>query len=56
MHLTPRELERIQLFTVAELARRRRARKQSGIGSDLSRYGFDDYTRIKHVMAAHVTP
>ncbi|WP_327579641.1 MULTISPECIES: urease subunit gamma [unclassified Streptomyces] len=26
MHLTPRELERIQLFTVAELARRRRAR------------------------------
>lgn len=26
VHLTPRELERIQLFTVAELARRRRAR------------------------------
>lgn len=26
MHVTPRELERIQLFTVAELARRRRAR------------------------------
>ncbi|MFE1934499.1 urease subunit gamma [Streptomyces sp. NPDC059474] len=26
MHLTPRELERVQLFTVAELARRRRAR------------------------------
>lgn len=26
MHLTPREQERIQLFTVAELARRRRAR------------------------------
>lgn len=26
MHLTPRELERVQLFSVAELARRRRAR------------------------------
>ncbi|MGW7517329.1 urease subunit gamma [Streptomyces sp. NPDC054796] len=26
MHLTPRETERLQLFTVAELARRRRAR------------------------------
>lgn len=30
--------------------------KQSGIGRDLSRYGFDDYTRIKHVMAAHAGP
>ncbi|MGW6156419.1 aminobutyraldehyde dehydrogenase [Streptomyces sp. NPDC055144] len=30
--------------------------KQSGIGRDLSRYGFDDYTRIKHVMAAHAAP
>ncbi|MGH3310620.1 MAG: aminobutyraldehyde dehydrogenase [Streptomyces sp.] len=30
--------------------------KQSGIGRDLSRYGFDDYTRVKHVMAAHATP
>ncbi|MER5179040.1 aminobutyraldehyde dehydrogenase [Streptomyces sp. NPDC002896] len=27
--------------------------KQSGIGRDLSRYGLDDYTRVKHVMAAH---
>ncbi|MFD7503452.1 urease subunit gamma [Streptomyces sp. NPDC059850] len=26
MHLTPREVERVQLFTVAEMARRRRAR------------------------------
>ena len=24
--------------------------KHSGYGKDLSRYGFDDYTRIKHVM------
>ena len=24
--------------------------KQSGYGKDLSAYGFDDYTRIKHVM------
>ncbi|MFE7215542.1 aminobutyraldehyde dehydrogenase [Streptomyces sp. NPDC057611] len=30
--------------------------KQSGIGRDLSRYGLDDYMRIKHVMAAHITP
>ncbi|MEV5663044.1 aminobutyraldehyde dehydrogenase [Streptomyces flaveolus] len=30
--------------------------KQSGIGRDLSRYGLDDYTRVKHVMAAHATP
>lgn len=30
--------------------------KQSGIGRDLSRYGFDDYTRVKHVMAAHAAP
>ena len=26
--------------------------KQSGYGKDLSGYGFDDYTRIKHVMTA----
>ncbi|MFM9370407.1 gamma-aminobutyraldehyde dehydrogenase [Streptomyces sp. Da 82-17] len=26
---------------------------QSGTGRDLSRYGVDDYTRVKHVMAAH---
>jgi betaine-aldehyde dehydrogenase len=25
--------------------------KQSGYGKDLSSYGFDDYTRIKHVMS-----
>ncbi len=25
--------------------------KQSGYGKDLSAYGFDDYTRIKHVMS-----
>ncbi|UIJ34443.1 gamma-aminobutyraldehyde dehydrogenase [Allobranchiibius sp. GilTou73] len=25
--------------------------KHSGYGKDLSRYGFEDYTRIKHVMA-----
>ncbi|MBO1329889.1 gamma-aminobutyraldehyde dehydrogenase [Streptomyces sp. VRA16 Mangrove soil] len=30
--------------------------KQSGIGRDLSRYGLDDYTRVKHVMAAHAKP
>lgn len=30
--------------------------KQSGTGRDLSRYGFDDYTRVKHVMAAHAAP
>ncbi|MEV3929034.1 aminobutyraldehyde dehydrogenase [Streptomyces sp. NPDC049944] len=30
--------------------------KQSGIGRDLSRYGLDDYTRVKHVMAAHAAP
>ncbi|MER5946503.1 aminobutyraldehyde dehydrogenase [Streptomyces sp. NPDC001904] len=30
--------------------------KQSGIGRDLSRYGLDDYTRVKHVMAAHRAP
>jgi betaine-aldehyde dehydrogenase len=24
--------------------------KQSGYGKDLSMYGFDDYTRVKHVM------
>lgn len=28
--------------------------KQSGTGKDLSTYGLDDYTRIKHVMTAHV--
>ena len=26
--------------------------KHSGYGKDLSQYGFDDYTRIKHVMSA----
>jgi betaine-aldehyde dehydrogenase len=26
--------------------------KQSGYGKDLSRYGFEDYTRIKHVMSS----
>jgi betaine-aldehyde dehydrogenase len=25
--------------------------KKSGYGKDLSAYSFDDYTRIKHVMA-----
>ncbi|MET0325944.1 MAG: gamma-aminobutyraldehyde dehydrogenase [Ilumatobacteraceae bacterium] len=25
--------------------------KRSGYGKDLSQYGFDDYTRVKHVMA-----
>ncbi|MFC4493678.1 aminobutyraldehyde dehydrogenase [Streptomyces ovatisporus] len=30
--------------------------KQSGMGRDLSRYGFDDYTRVKHVMASHAAP
>ena len=27
--------------------------KQSGVGKDLSVYGLEDYTRIKHVMSAH---
>ena len=27
--------------------------KQSGYGKDLSMYGFEDYTRIKHVMHYH---
>ena len=27
--------------------------KQSGYGKDLSQYGLEDYTRIKHVMHAH---
>jgi len=27
--------------------------KHSGYGKDLSMYGFDDYTRIKHVMQYH---
>ena len=26
--------------------------KQSGYGKDLSMYGVEDYTRIKHVMSA----
>ena len=26
--------------------------KQSGYGKDLSMYGFEDYTRIKHVMSS----
>ncbi len=26
--------------------------KKSGYGKDLSSYGFEDYTRIKHVMTA----
>lgn len=26
--------------------------KKSGYGKDLSAYGFDDYTRIKHVMTS----
>ncbi len=28
--------------------------KQSGTGKDLSIYGLEDYTRVKHVMSAHV--
>ncbi|MBO1900380.1 aldehyde dehydrogenase family protein [Leucobacter weissii] len=27
--------------------------KASGLGKDLSLYGYEDYTRIKHVMSAH---
>jgi betaine-aldehyde dehydrogenase len=27
--------------------------KHSGYGKDLSMYGFDDYTRVKHVMSAY---
>lgn len=27
--------------------------KKSGYGKDLSAYGFDEYTRIKHVMSSH---
>ncbi|MFE5121441.1 hypothetical protein [Streptomyces sp. NPDC056669] len=27
-----------------------------GPGRDLSRYGFDDYTRVKHVLVAHTAP
>ncbi|TCM60920.1 betaine-aldehyde dehydrogenase [Acinetobacter calcoaceticus] len=27
--------------------------KKSGYGKDLSGYGFDEYTRIKHVMSSH---
>jgi len=27
--------------------------KKSGYGKDLSMYGFEDYTRIKHVMHYH---
>jgi betaine-aldehyde dehydrogenase len=26
--------------------------KQSGYGKDLSIYGFEDYTRLKHVMSS----
>jgi betaine-aldehyde dehydrogenase len=26
--------------------------KNSGYGKDLSSYGFDDYTRVKHVMSS----
>ena len=26
--------------------------KQSGYGKDLSAYGFEDYTRVKHVMTS----
>ncbi len=29
--------------------------KQSGVGKDLSVYGLEDYTRIKHVMSAHTS-
>jgi len=29
--------------------------KQSGVGKDLSIYGLEDYTRIKHVMSAHAS-
>ena len=27
--------------------------KHSGYGKDLSMYGFEDYTRVKHVMSYH---
>ena len=27
--------------------------KHSGYGKDLSMYGLEDYTRIKHVMSVH---
>jgi len=30
--------------------------KQSGYGKDLSMYGFEDYTRIKHVMSNNGNP
>ena len=26
--------------------------KQSGYGKDLSMYGFENYTRVKHVMSS----
>ena len=26
--------------------------KRTGYGKDLSKYGFEDYTRIKHVMSS----
>jgi betaine-aldehyde dehydrogenase len=29
--------------------------KQSGVGKDLSVYGLEDYTRIKHVMSSHTS-
>ncbi|KQS20907.1 aminobutyraldehyde dehydrogenase [Frigoribacterium sp. Leaf186] len=30
--------------------------KRSGYGKDLSAYGLEDYTRVKHVMSAHTSP
>lgn len=30
--------------------------KRSGYGKDLSAYGLEDYTRVKHVMSAHASP
>ncbi|NUS41190.1 MAG: gamma-aminobutyraldehyde dehydrogenase [Terrabacter sp.] len=29
--------------------------KQSGVGKDLSLYGLEDYTRVKHVMSSHAS-
>ena len=29
--------------------------KQSGVGKDLSIFGLEDYTRIKHVMSSHAS-
>ena len=46
---------RLRLDQHAHPDRRRDAARgvqaQSGYGKDLSMYGFEDYTRIKHVMA-----